>query len=81
LFQSVAHIRHKQVIGAILTGMGHDGAAGLLKIREAGFPTLGQSEASCTVYGMPKAAKAHGSVEKEVALGDMAKEILKLCNG
>lgn len=80
LFQSVAQIRHKHVIGVILTGMGHDGAAGLLKIREAGFPTLGQNEASSTVYGMPKAAKAQGAVEKEVALSDMAREILKLCN-
>jgi two-component system chemotaxis response regulator CheB len=77
----VAQIRQKHIVGTILTGMGHDGAAGLLKIREAGFPTLGQSEASCTVYGMPKAAKAQGAVEKEVMLSDMAKEILKLCNG
>ncbi len=80
LFESVAKIKNKKLVGAILTGMGHDGAAGLLSMRNAGASTLGQSEASCTVYGMPKAAYAVGGVEKEISLTEMPKEILKLCN-
>ncbi len=81
MFRSLAAIKNKKVVAAILTGMGHDGAAGLLALRQAGFRTLGQTEASCTVYGMPKAARQMGAVEKECSLADMAHELLAQCNG
>ena len=66
-------------VGVILTGMGRDGAEGLLAMLRAGANTLGEDEASCVVYGMPKAAKDLGGVEKELPLGRIADEILKLC--
>ena len=62
----------------ILTGMGHDGAAGLLKMRRAGARTRGQDEASCLIYGMPKAAKLLGAVEAERPLSKLAAEVLSL---
>jgi two-component system chemotaxis response regulator CheB len=62
----------------ILTGMGRDGADGLLAMRQSGARTLGQDEPSCIVYGMPKAAHEIGAVEAEVPLGKMAQEILNL---
>jgi len=79
LFSSVAENVGKRAIGVILTGMGHDGAAGLLKMREAGSHTMGQNEASCVVYGMPKVAKNLGAVENELPLSKIAAEIVRLC--
>lgn len=72
LFKSVAQVAGRNAIGALFTGMGEDGARGLLAMREAGARTLAQDEASCVVYGMPKAAVALGAVERVVALQDMA---------
>ena len=66
-------------VGVILTGMGRDGAEGLLAMRQAGANTLGEDEASCVVYGMPKAAMDLGGVERELPLSRIADEILKLC--
>jgi len=80
LFNSVAEIRNRKLVGAILTGMGRDGADGILNMYKAGASTIGQSEASCVVYGMPKAAKLLGGVEKEVPLREIANTLLKLCN-
>jgi two-component system, chemotaxis family, protein-glutamate methylesterase/glutaminase len=77
LFRSVAKAVGGRAAGAILTGMGRDGAAGLLAMREAGARTLGQDEASCVVYGMPKAAFEAGAVERQVPLDRMAAELLK----
>jgi len=77
LFNSVAKIAGKNAIGVILTGMGSDGAKGLLKLKQSGAITLGQNEKSCIVYGMPKVAFGMGAVSKEVAIEDMSKEILK----
>lgn len=51
-----------------MTGMGDDGAKGLKEMREAGCKTIGQNEATCVVYGMPKEAKKMGAVEREMAL-------------
>lgn len=68
LFLSAAEILGKHAIGVILTGMGADGAKGLLQMRQAGARTFGQSEATCVVYGMPKAAKAMGAVAEELNL-------------
>ncbi len=79
LFDSVATTAGDHAVGAILTGMGKDGAQGLLKMRQAGAHTLGESEASCIVYGMPRAAYELGAVERQCHLRDMAAEILKLC--
>lgn len=79
LFDSVAGIAGGRAIGIILTGMGKDGAIGMLKMKEAGAQTLGQNEQSCVVYGMPKAARLNGAVDREVSLEHMAQSILNLC--
>ncbi|MCV2421864.1 chemotaxis response regulator protein-glutamate methylesterase [Paucibacter sp. DJ2R-2] len=71
LFKSVAQAAGRNAIGAIFTGMGEDGARGLLDMRRAGASTLAQDEASCVVYGMPKAAAELGAAEHIVALSDM----------
>ena len=76
LFDSVASIAGKDSIGVILTGMGKDGAEGLLHLRQAGAHTIGQDEATSVVYGMPKAAFEIGAVEKQVPLGRIAREII-----
>ncbi|MGF1476625.1 MAG: chemotaxis response regulator protein-glutamate methylesterase [Geminicoccaceae bacterium] len=77
LFSSVALAAGKNAIGAILTGMGKDGAKGLLKMREAGAATLGQDEASCLIYGMPRAAQEIGAVQKELPLAKIASALLE----
>ncbi|MBV0932961.1 protein-glutamate methylesterase/protein-glutamine glutaminase [Marinobacterium weihaiense] len=71
LFRSVAGAAGPNALGIIMTGMGDDGARGLLEMRQAGAATLGQNEASCVVYGMPKEAFRLGAVEREVALADI----------
>ena len=76
LFHSAAELAGKNAIGVILTGMGKDGAEGLLAMRRSGASTLGQDEASCIVYGMPKAAFDIGAVEAQVPLSRMTQEIL-----
>jgi two-component system chemotaxis response regulator CheB len=76
LFQSVAKAVGAHAFGTILTGMGRDGAEGLLAMRKAGVPTIGQSESSCLIYGMPKAAFEIGATQKQVPLHMMASEIL-----
>ena len=79
LFQSVAKAAGRSSLGVILTGMGADGAAGLLAIRQAGGRTLGQNAASCVVYGMPRVAFEMDAVEKQVGLEGISAEILALC--
>ncbi len=79
LFQSVAEQAGKDAVGCILTGMGKDGAQGLLAMRQAGALTLGESEASCVVYGMPRAAFELGAVMQQCHLRDISAEILKSC--
>lgn len=81
LFESVAKNVKGAACGVILTGMGVDGAAGLLKIRQAGGRTLGQDQASCVVYGMPKAAFNMGAVEKQVSIIGMADAVSRLIRG
>jgi two-component system chemotaxis response regulator CheB len=71
LFTSVAKSAGKNAIGVILTGMGRDGAKGMLEMRNAGAMTIGQSEASCMIYGMPKAAYEIGAVQNQMALEDI----------
>jgi len=78
MFRSVAQVAGRNALGVILTGMGGDGAQGLLEMRNAGARTLGQDEASCVVYGMPKVALELGAVEKAVGLEVLAREILQV---
>ncbi len=78
LFRSVARAASRQSIGVILTGMGKDGAEGLLAMRQAGAQTIGQDESSCVVYGMPKVAFDIGAVETQVSLKDVSKQLVKL---
>ena len=68
LFESVAQKAGSEAIGVILTGMGYDGAKGLLSLRKKGAPTIGQDEQSCVVYGMPKVAYDIGAVQKQASL-------------
>jgi two-component system chemotaxis response regulator CheB len=80
LFNSVAQAVGDKAVGAILTGMGRDGAQGLLAMRKAGARTLGQDEQSCVVYGMPRTAFELGAVEKQVTLSSMGQTILDLAS-
>lgn len=75
LFRSVAKCAAANALGIIMTGMGDDGAAGLLEMRHAGAQTLAQDEDSCVVFGMPKEAIKRGAVQKTVALPAIAREI------
>lgn len=76
LFESVAKIAGNNAIGIILTGMGHDGAVGLMSMKRAGARTIGQDEASSVVYGMPKIAFDLGAVEKQASLDKIHSIIL-----
>jgi len=76
LFQSAAQVLGPNGMGVILTGMGKDGAQGLLAMRNAGAHTIAQDEASCVVYGMPKAAVELGAAMEVVPLPDIAGRIL-----
>ena len=76
LFQSAAHCAGKNAVGVILTGMGKDGAAGMLDMHHAGACNLAQDEDSCVVFGMPREAIAIGAVDEVVPLNAMADRIL-----
>jgi two-component system, chemotaxis family, protein-glutamate methylesterase/glutaminase len=78
LFNSVAEVAKKDALGIILTGMGKDGAKGLLAMKQAGAETVGQAESDCAVYGMPKAAEALGAVDQEMASRHIALVVSKL---
>lgn len=78
LFDSSASAAGKKTIGVLLTGMGYDGAKGLLSIRRKGGRTIGQDEASSVVYGMPKAAHGIGAVERQASLSDIPEMIMNL---
>ena len=81
LFQSVARCAGRQAVGVIMTGMGDDGARGLLAMREAGAATFAQDEASCVVYGMPKEAVKLGAAERSLPLAAIAREALRAATG
>ena len=77
LFHSVAKFAGANAVGAILTGMGNDGADGLMNMRQAGAHTIAQDEASCIVFGMPKEAIELGAAEKVVPLSEITQTMLK----
>ncbi len=80
LFRSVASTAGPNAIGVILTGMGADGAKGMLAMRQAGASTLAQNEASCVVFGMPKEAIEIGAAEKILPLNQMPRRIIELAS-
>jgi two-component system, chemotaxis family, protein-glutamate methylesterase/glutaminase len=81
LFRSGARTIGAAGIGVILTGMGKDGAEGMLEFRRAGAATLGQDEESSLIYGMPRAAFERGSVMRQYPLMQLADAILEACDG
>jgi two-component system chemotaxis response regulator CheB len=76
LFRSVANAAGADALGIILTGMGNDGAQGLLEMKNAGAETIAQDEASCVVFGMPKEAIACGAVDLILPLSKIPAKIL-----
>lgn len=80
LFDSVAKTTGADAVGIILTGMGGDGAKGLLAMRQAGARTIGQDESTCIVYGMPKVAYDLGAVERQEKLSDIARRTYAVLN-
>jgi two-component system, chemotaxis family, protein-glutamate methylesterase/glutaminase len=76
LFRSAAQHAGKNAVGVILTGMGRDGAAGLLDMRKAGAYTLAQDEASCIVFGMPREAIALGAADEIASLPEMSRRVM-----
>ncbi len=78
LFESMAQAYGQNAVGVILTGMGEDGAAGLLALRQAGAMTIGQDEASSVVFGMPAAAAKLGAVKSQLSIEAIAPALLEL---
>lgn len=78
MMASVAKVYPGRCIGVILTGMGHDGQDGILRIKQSKGRTLAQDEESCVVFGMPKAAIEAGAIDKVVPLSDMAGELINM---
>jgi two-component system, chemotaxis family, protein-glutamate methylesterase/glutaminase len=81
LFSSIAKEVGSASLAIILTGMGKDGALGMLELHKKGATTIGQDEASCVVYGMPKAAYLAGGVETQLPLEKISPAIVKFCSG
>jgi two-component system chemotaxis response regulator CheB len=81
LFESVAQSAGANAVGAIMTGMGNDGAAGMLAMRRAGSVTIAQDEATCIVFGMPKEAIKLGGVQLVEPLGNIAARLMEFASG
>ena len=79
LFRSAARYAGKNSVGVIMTGMGDDGARGMLEMKEAGAYNLAQDEASCVVFGMPQEAIKAGGVDRVMPLSHLAAEVVRLC--
>ena len=77
---AASFLKGAKAVGIILTGMGGDGAKGLLAMRKAGARTIGQDESTCVVYGMPKVAYDLGAVEHQEKLSDIAGRTYALLN-
>jgi two-component system chemotaxis response regulator CheB len=80
LFRSAARYGGRNVVGVIMTGMGDDGASGMLEMKEAGAFNIAQNEASCVVFGMPAEAIKKGGVDRVMPLGAIASEVVRLCH-
>jgi two-component system chemotaxis response regulator CheB len=80
-FNSLAQDSCEQVVSLLLTGMGRDGAQGLLRIKERGGTTLAQDEVSCAVFGMPKEAIRLKAVDQVLSLDSMSAAVSKLFAG
>lgn len=81
MFDSVARVAGKNATGALLTGMGKDGANGLLAMRQAGAFTIAQNEATCVVFGMPREAVALGAAAEVLPLATISEHLLKTVRG
>jgi two-component system, chemotaxis family, protein-glutamate methylesterase/glutaminase len=79
LFRSAARYAGKNAVGVIMTGMGDDGAHGMLEMKQAGALTIAQDEASCVVFGMPNEAIKLGGVDHIKPLDAISREVLRLC--
>jgi two-component system chemotaxis response regulator CheB len=79
LFRSASRYAGQNAVGVIMTGMGDDGAKGLLEMQQAGAYTIAQDEASCVVFGMPQEAIKLGGVDRILALGNIAPEVVRSC--
>ena len=79
LFKAMAKTVGKQAVGILLTGMGKDGAAGLLEMKQAGSYNFAQNEDTCIVFGMPKEAIALGAVDEVVSIKDLAGRVTLHC--
>ena len=80
LFRSAARYAGRNAVAAILTGMGDDGATGMLELKEAGAYTIAQDEATCVVFGMPQEAIKRGAIHKVLPLEEIAPAILRQCD-
>jgi len=80
LFRSAARYGGKNVLGVIMTGMGDDGAKGMLEMKQAGAFNIAQDEASCVVFGMPAEAIKLGAVDRIIPLGSIAVEVVRQCH-
>ena len=81
LFRSAARYAGANAMGILMTGMGDDGAKGLLEMKTAGAETICQNEETCTVFGMPKEAIALGAADRVVALEQIPQEIMRARHG
>jgi two-component system chemotaxis response regulator CheB len=80
LFRSAARYAGSNAVGVIMTGMGDDGAKGMLEMKEAGAYNIAQDEATCVVYGMPAEAVKLSAVDRIMPLGQIAGEVVRLCH-
>lgn len=81
LFLSAAKVFGRRLVGAVLTGMGHDGAKGALAVRQAGGVVFGENEASCVIYGMSRSAMLAGGVDRELPIEALAGALVEACSG
>ena len=79
LFRSASRYAGKNACGVIMTGMGDDGAKGMLEMKENGAITIAQNEQSCVVFGMPAEAIKLGAVDKVLPLDSIAGEVIRAC--
>jgi two-component system chemotaxis response regulator CheB len=81
LFMSISRLKGLRSLGILLTGMGSDGAKGLLEMKKNGAYTLGQDKQTCVVYGMPAVAANIGAVDVQLPIQDMARNIYQWYDG